>query len=77
MRSPMRCSPFKNLFEKRIQLVESGAGKKSEAAQVHREDGNVLSVKSARGGKKRAIAAENDDEINFLPQGLARKRRET
>ena len=44
MRSPMRCSSLEDLFEQRIQLVESDAGEKSEAAQIHGEDGNVVSV---------------------------------
>src|SRR5690242_21774978 len=57
-------------LQDRIKVVEGNAGEKAQAAEIHREDGDVAFAEQARRGQQRAVAAEHDEQIgkgrNFL-----------
>jgi hypothetical protein len=54
-----------DLFEQGNCLVKSYAGHEAHAAEIDGEDGHFALDELARGGEKRAVAAENDEHVHF------------
>ena len=52
-------------FEHGVEFVQRDASQKAEAAEIDREDREIVAVHGAGGGEQGAVAAEHDQQINF------------
>ena len=52
-------------FEYGVEFVQRDARQKAEAAEIDREDREIVAVHGAGGGEQGAVAAEHDQQINF------------
>jgi hypothetical protein len=55
-----------NLLQNGEQLLQRDRGEKPERPEVHPQDRLPGSAHHPRGGKERAVPAENDEEVAFL-----------
>jgi hypothetical protein len=69
-----RRRPIEDRFEHGVELVDARFGEETEAAKIHAEDWNVATRLRGprRHAQERAVAAEDDDQIDFSGQRLAR-----
>ena len=56
-----------------VDFIDGECGEKTQAAQIHREDGNIAATDGARGREQRAVAAQHDDELGSIGNPLTRK----
>jgi len=63
---------FEHLFEHGIELIERNRGEKTEAAEIYGENRNVVRFQRTGGRQQRAVAAEDDQEIDFVAHRFAR-----
>ena len=52
------------LLQHSVHIVQRHAGQESEAAQIHRQHGNVVIGHQARRGQQRAVASQHDQHVH-------------
>jgi hypothetical protein len=67
--------PREHLLERWIKLIERHACEKAEPAQIYAEDRDIVPAERARRREQRAVATENDQQIDPGAQRIARQHR--